>query len=177
MKPEFFRLRSMNARALISIAVCSIGFHLKGPLMRLFLFAASAISILSSCALTPEPCTRDYFAYQADELQNDFERRNRGEVRRLQTLRNDLETRPDVFTALAVVAAKTDLETVVSDIRMRVIPEARSIAERCGIEDAFDVMMDGFLFELGIDSQLVRTLGLLELLEDPELMTTLGPVN
>ncbi len=145
--------------------------------MRQFLFAASAISLLSGCALTPEPCTRDYFAYQSDVLQNDFKRRNRGEVRRLQTLRDDLESRPDVFTALAVVSAKRDLETVVSDIRMRVIPEARRIAEQCGIEDAFDVMMDGFLLELGIDSRLVRTLGVLELLEDPELMTTLGPVD
>ena len=142
--------------------------------MRQLLFAASSISFLSGCVITPEPCTRDYFAYQADELQNDFKRRNRGEVRRLQTLRSDLETRPDVFTALAIVSAKRDLETVVSDLRMRIIPEARGIAEQCGIEDAFDVMMDGFLLEQGIDPQLVRTLGLLELLEDPELKTTLG---
>ena len=145
--------------------------------MRQLLFVAISIALLSGCALTPEPCTRDYFAYQADELRDDFNRRNRGEVRRLQILRSDLETRPDVFTALAVVSAKRDLETVVADLRMRVIPEARDIAEQCGIEDAFDVMMDGFLFEQGIDPQLVRSLGLLELLEDPELQTTLGPVD
>lgn len=145
--------------------------------MRQFLFAATTMLFLASCAITPEPCTRDYFAFQADELQNRFERRNRGEVRRLQTLRNDLQTRPDVFTALAVVSAKRDLETVVSDMRSFVIPEARNIADRCGIADAFDVMMDGFLADQGIDPQLVRTLGLLELLDDPELKTTLVPVD
>ncbi|MBT8473491.1 MAG: hypothetical protein HKN14_04715 [Marinicaulis sp.] len=145
--------------------------------MRQFLIAAMSIAFSSGCSITPEPCTRDYFAYQADKLQIDFSRRNRGEVRRLQTLRNDLETRPDVFTALAIIAAKRDLETVIADLRMRVMPEARSIAEQCGIDDAFDVMMDGFLFEQGIDPQLVRTLGLLELLEDQELKTTLEPAG
>lgn len=145
--------------------------------MRHFAIAAIIFSFLAGCAITPEPCTRDYFAFQADALQNDFERRNRGEVRRLRTLRGDLETRPDVFTALAVISAKRDLETIVSDLRSRVIPEARSIADQCGIADAFDVMMDGFLFEQGIDPQLVRTLGLLELLDDPELTTALRPVE
>ncbi len=143
--------------------------------MRQLLVVAGLLSILSGCATTPEPCTRDYFAYQADVLQRDFERRHRGEVRRLRTLRNDLQTKPDLFTALALVSAKRDLETVVDDLRIRVIPEARDIAVRCGIDDAFDVMMDGFLLEQGIDPQLVRTLGLLDLFEDPAIKTTLGP--
>ena len=145
--------------------------------MRKLLFAAGSIAFLAGCALTPEPCTRDYFAYKADVLQNDFERRNRREVRRLRTLRNDLETRPDVFTALAVVAAKRDLDAVISDLRARVIPEARSIAQGCGIDNAFDLMMDGFLVDQGIDPQLVRSLGVLELLEEPELKTMLGSAN
>ncbi|GGY44731.1 hypothetical protein [Parvularcula lutaonensis] len=143
--------------------------------MRSFLLAASCAAILSACATTPEPCTRAYFVYKSDELQRDFVRRNRGEVRRLRTLRTDLRTQPDLFTALAVVSAKRDLEQIVSDLRTRVIPDARSIASFCGIDEAFDIIMDGFLVEQGIDPQLVRTLGLLDLFEDPSLMSTLEP--
>lgn len=110
-------------------------------------------------------------------MQRDFERRNRAEVRRLRTLRRDLETRPDIFTGLALVSAKRDLETVVEDVRARVIPEARSIAVECGIDDAFGMMMDGFLLEQGIDPQFVRTLGLYELFDDPTLKTTLEPLG
>lgn len=143
--------------------------------MRNLLIAAGAAAALSACALTPEPCTRDYFVYQADVLKRDFARRNRGEVRRLRTLRNDLQTQADLFTALAAVSAKRDLETVVADVRTRVIPDARGIARSCGIDEAFDIMMDGFLLEQGIDPQLVRTLGLLDLFEDPALESTLQP--
>ena len=145
--------------------------------MRQLLIAASSLLFVSGCAITPEPCTRDYFAWQADVLQSDFERRNRGEVRRLRTLRDDLESRPDLFTALAVLSAKRDLDTIIADMRQLVIPEARDIAAQCGIADAFDVMMDGFLVEQGIDPQLVRALGVLELLDDPDLKATLGPAN
>lgn len=141
--------------------------------MRNLVIAAGATLLVSACVTQPEPCTRNYFAYQADVLQRDFERRNRGEVRRLRTLRSDLQTQADFFTALAIVSAKRDLEAVVTDVRTQVIPEARGIAERCGIDEAFDLMMDGFLVEQGIDPQLVRTLGLLDLFEDPVLKTTL----
>jgi hypothetical protein len=141
--------------------------------MRYFLLAAAMSVLLASCALTPEPCTRDYFVYQADQLQRDFARRNRGEVRRLRTLRTDLRTKPDVFTALAAVSAKRDLQQLVTDLRGQVIPDARNIADRCGIDGAFDIMVDGFLVKQGIDPQLVRTLGLFDLFQDPVLTTTL----
>jgi hypothetical protein len=145
--------------------------------MRTSLSILAALVALTGCVLTPEPCTRDYFVYQSEVLQREFARRNRGEVRRLQTLRSDLQARPDVFTALAVVSAKRDLETVVADLRSRVIPDARNIANQCGIEDAFDVMMDGFLVEQGIDPQLVRTLELFDLFEDPAMASTLEPAG
>lgn len=143
--------------------------------MRSILFAVGILTFMAGCASVPEPCTRDFFAYQADVMQRDFARRNRGEVRRLQTLREDLQSKPDVFTALALVSAKNDLETVVKDVRAQVIPEARGIAARCGIDDAFDTIMDGFLVEQGIDPDLVRTLGLIDLFEDPALEATLTP--
>jgi hypothetical protein len=145
--------------------------------MRIPLAVIGTVLVASACALRPEPCTRDYFVFQSDELQRDFVRRNRGEVRRLRTLRTDLQTRPDVFTALAVVSAKRDLEAVVTDLRSRVIPDARNIANQCGIDEAFDLMMDGFLLEQGIDPQLVRTLNLLDLFEDPALQMTLEPTS
>lgn len=145
--------------------------------MRNLLLAAGAIAALSACATTPEPCTRAYFVYKSDELQRDFAGRNRGEVRRLQILRDDLQTGPDVFTALAVLSAKRDVERLVADLRTRVIPDARSIADRCGIEGAFDVMMDGFLYEQGIDPQLVRTLGLFDVLQDQDIISTLEPAS
>ncbi|MEM9839941.1 MAG: hypothetical protein AAF830_12425 [Pseudomonadota bacterium] len=146
--------------------------------MRHILLSAAALSALSACAITPEPCTRDYFVYQADVFQRDFARRNRGEVRRLRILRDDLrEQRADVFTALAIVSAKQDLEVVVADVRDRVIPNARAIATRCGIDEAFDIMMDGFLAEQGVDPELVRALNLFELFEDPALQSTLEPAT
>ena len=143
--------------------------------MRQLIITIIFVSLLSGCALTPEPCTRDFFSYQADFLKRDFEKRNRGEMRRLRILRNDLQTQPDLFTALALVSAKRDLETIVDDVRIRVVPKARSIAQRCGIDSAFDTIMDGFLLEQGVDPTLVRTLGLLEYLEDPVLRSTLEP--
>ena len=143
---------------------------------RLF-FAAAALALIAGCTTTPEPCTRDYFVYQADQLKREFARRNSGEVRRLRTLRDDLQSQPDVFTALAVLSAKSDLETVVEDVRTRIMPKARAIADRCGIDEGFDVMMDGFLYKQGIDPQLVRTLGLPDLFEAPDLETTLQPAN
>ena len=147
--------------------------------MRCLAGAAVALALLAvpSC-VTPEPCTRAYFAYQADALQNQFVRRNRGEVRRLRTLQSDLDSGGlDLFTALAIASAKQDVERLVADVRTSVIPDARAIASRCGIDEAFDIVMNGFLAEQGIDPQLVRTLGLLDLFEDPALATTLEPAN
>jgi hypothetical protein len=144
--------------------------------MRVILPAALAAMLLASCALfEPEPCTRDYFVFQSERLQRDFARRNRGEVRRLQTLRQDINGNLDVFTALAVVSAKRDLQNLVADLRQRVVPDARSIADQCGIDGAFDLMVDGFLLKQGIDPQLVRTLQLTGLFEDPVLESTLEP--
>lgn len=141
--------------------------------MRQFLALLVPMSLIMGCATTPEPCTRDYFAYQSEVMQRDFVRRNRGEVRRLRTLQDDLKTEPDLFTALALVSAKRDLERVVEDLRSQVIPEARGIAAQCGIDNAFNVVMDGFLVKQGIDPQLVQALGLLELFEEPALESTL----
>ena len=142
-------------------------------------FAILTLSLLAlgACALTPEPCTRDYFAYQADRLQDRFVRRNRSEVRRLRTLREDLsaDRGPDVFTALALVSAKRDLEAVVADLRGNVVPEARRIADFCEIDGSFDLIMGAFLSEQGIDADLVRTLGLLDLLQDDAVRTSVEP--
>ncbi|MBB4659778.1 hypothetical protein [Parvularcula dongshanensis] len=142
-----------------------------------FPILALSLLLLGACALTPEPCTRDYFAYQADRMQDHFVRRNRSEVRRLRTLRDDLraDSGPDVFTALALVAAKRDLEAVAADFRSNVIPEARRIADFCEIDGGFDLMMNAFLAEQGIDADLVRTLGLLDLFESDGLRTSIEP--
>ncbi|NNU16196.1 hypothetical protein HK107_07670 [Parvularcula sp. ZS-1/3] len=145
--------------------------------MRQLLLAAAAATLIAACATTPEPCTRAYFVYKSDELQREFAQRNRGEVRRLRTLREDLNSQPDLFTALAVLSAKRDVERLVLDLRNRVIPDARFIANECGIDGAFDIMVDGFLVKQGIDPQLVRTLGLMELFEEPAIGSTLQPAQ
>lgn len=129
--------------------------------MRHLLLAAAAVT-LASCTTEPrDSCTRDWFQFKADDLQRDFVRRNRGPVRRLNTLKSDLQSNPDVFTMLALASAKRDLTEVVDDFRTQIVPEARAIATRCQIDEAFDIVVDGFLAQQGIDAGLVRTLGLL----------------
>jgi hypothetical protein len=130
--------------------------------MKRTILGAAALLTLASCATAPQDsCTRDWFEFRSDEIQRDFVRRNRGPVRRLNTLKTDLEAHPDVFTMLALASAKRDLTEVVNDFRDRVVPEARAIATQCEIDEAFDIVVNAFLAEQGIDADLVRTLGLL----------------
>ncbi|WP_031552446.1 hypothetical protein [Parvularcula oceani] len=137
--------------------------------------AALGLLLLSACATAPrDACTRDWFEYRSEQLQRDFARRNRGPVRRLNTLRNDLDERPDVYTALALASARSDLRHVASDFRERVLPEARAVAARCELDQGFDILVDAFLLEQGIDADLVRALGLIELFEDDALASTLA---
>ena len=144
----------------------------------LFLAGAAAALSLSSCA-TYEPCTRDWFAWQADELQRDFARRNRGEVRRLRAIRTQMQDGADgvdVFAVLALASAKKDVERLIVDFRERVIPEARSVARTCELDQGFDLIVDAFLAEQGIDADLVRTLGAFGLFEmTPEIGAALEP--
>ena len=130
---------------------------------------------LAACATPYDSCTRDWFAYQAQDIQRDFERRNRVPLRRLTRLRTDMNENMDVFTVLAIASAKRDLEQLVGDFRSRVVPEARSIAAQCELDQGFDLIVDAFLAEQGIDTELVRALGLMGLFDDPVLRTTLEP--
>lgn len=135
---------------------------------------------LSACVTPYETCTRDWFEAQSRDIQRDFQRRNRVPLRRLTTLRDDvraMEGGIDVFTVLAVASAKRDLEQLVGDFRARVVPEARGIAARCELDQGFDLIVDAFLTQQGVDAELVRTLGLMELFDDPVLRTTLEPTG
>lgn len=143
--------------------------------MKSLIALIAGTALLAGCAaFGPEPCTRDWFAWTADRMQDDFERRNRGPVRRLRTLRQDIDQRPDVFTALALASAGSDVQLVIADFRDRVVPEARGIARQCGIDDGAGIILDAFLAEQGIDTQLLRTLGLYEtIVRDPGLAAAL----
>ena len=130
---------------------------------------------LSACVTPYETCTRGWFEAQSQDIQRDFQRRNRVPLRRIQTLRTDMNEGMDVFTVLALASAKRDLEQLVADFRARVVPEARSIAAQCELDQGFDLIVDAFLVEQGVDAELVRALGLMGLFDDPVLRTTLEP--
>ena len=147
--------------------------------MRSILLAATSVAAmltLPSC-VTYDDCTRDWFEAQSQDIQRDFQRRNRVPLRRIQTLRTDMDEGLDVFTVLALASAKRDIERLVADFRAQVIPEARSIASRCELDQGFDLIVDAFLAEQGVDTELVRALGLMGLFDDPVLRTTLEPVD
>ena len=130
--------------------------------MRIIALGAAAL-VLSSCA-TFEPCTRDWFAFRADQIKRDFERRNRGEVRRLRTLQSQLEDGMDggvdVFAVLALASAKKDVRALVGDFREYVVPEARAAAATCELDGGFDIITTAFLTEMGVDARVVEALNL-----------------
>jgi hypothetical protein len=138
---------------------------------------AAGTALLTACAaFGPEPCTRNWFEWTADRMQDDFQRRNRGPVRRLQTLRQDIDRQPDVFTALAIASVGKDVKLVVADFRERVVPEARAVARQCGIDEGASIILDAFLAEQGLDTQLLRTLGLYDaIVTDPAIATAIAP--
>ena len=152
--------------------------------MRTILLGAAALTglaSLSSCA-TYEPCTRDWFAFQADEIQRDFVRRNRGPVRRMRDLQGELRSGfdggIDVFAVLALASAKKDVTALVTDFRQSVIPQARAAAERCELDEGYDLIVTSFLAEAGVDARLVEALEMFGQLQDtPDLGLALQPVG
>lgn len=135
----------------------------------------------ASCAFAPrDACTRDWFAYQADEIERDFVRRNRAPVRRMrdlqQELRSGFDDGVDVFAMLALASAQKDVKLLINDFRANVVPEAKSIAATCELDQGFDLIVDSFLARQGVDRQLVEMLELLGTFEPtPGITQALEP--
>ena len=147
--------------------------------MRTILLAAAAAAALSSCA-SYDSCTRDWFAYQAEDIQRDFVRRNRAPVRRMRDLQSQFKTGfddgIDPFAVLALASAKKDVRLLVDDFRGQVVPRARNIAATCELDQGYDMIIDGFLAEAGVDARLVEVLGLLGTFEGtPGITQALQP--
>lgn len=141
--------------------------------------ALAALTGLSSCA-TYEPCTRDWFEFRADQIQRDFVRRNRGEVRRLRTLQSQLEDGMgggiDVFAVLALASAKKDVRLLVDDFREFVVPQARAAAATCELDSGYDVIVTSFLAETGVDARVVEALQMFGALSaEPVIMQAIQP--
>lgn len=135
--------------------------------MRSLLLGAAALAGLlglQACA-TYEPCTRNWFEFRANEIQRDFVRRNRGEVRRLRTLQSQLQDGMgdgvDVFAVLALASAKKDVRVLVDDFREFVVPQARAAAATCELDTGYDVIVTSFLAETGVDARVLDALQLL----------------
>lgn len=150
--------------------------------MRYLILGAAALA-LSSCALAPrDACTRDWFAFQADDIQRDFVRRNRAPVRRMRDLQSQFQTGfddgIDPFAVLALASAKKDVSLLVDDFRGSVVPRARNIAATCELDQGYDMIINGFLANAGVDARLVEVLGLLGQFEGtPGITQALTPVG
>ena len=150
--------------------------------MRTILLGAAALTGLASltaCA-TYEPCTRNWFEARADQMQRDFERRNRGEVRRLRTLQSQLEDGMgdgvDVFAVLALASAKKDVGALVADFREYVVPEARAAAATCELDQGYDIITTAFLTQMGVDTRVMAAMDLLGAYEGtPGIMQAIQP--
>ena len=150
--------------------------------MRTIILGAAALAALFSLpsCVTADPCTANWFERQADLIQRDFVRRNRGEVRRMRALQSQLQDGMDggvdVFAMLALASAKKDVTALVADFREVVVPEARQIAATCELDQGYDVIVTAFLAENGVDARLVETLGLLGAFEGtPGITQALSP--